>query len=38
MVGLMLQIQEKDKNDSSSLKHSFLNFLIEQHNRKNLGC
>ena len=35
--GLMFQTQEKDKNDSSSLKHSFSNFLIEQHHRKNLG-
>ena len=37
MGGLMLQIQEKDKNDLSSIKHSFSNFLIEQHHRKNLG-
>ena len=37
MGGLMLQIQEKDKNDLSSIKYSFSNFLIEQHHRKNLG-
>ena len=37
MGELMLQIQEKDKNDLSSIKYSFSNFLIEQHQRKNLG-
>ena len=37
MVGLMLQIQEKEKSDLPSLKHSFSDFLIEQHHRKNSG-